>query len=176
MEFKRIMRIKRPNIKKERKLLTTQQWLKLLAGAISLLITGILLQRGSIFVYSDKISKTIEIAFIVTAYAIIESFLLVLSKKGILGLDWIACASFMLCFQTTLQGETLYSQIAVLLTYCGQLFCLTNGLILFVKSAFEKYKKAKEEKAEFVDSVEGLISILTALVAVFFPIVEFLIK
>lgn len=176
MKLKHAAQKERQNTKKLLKPLSTQQWMTLLSMAISLLVTGILLQRGNIYVYSYKITKSIGILFIVIAYIIIASFFLKMSKHGIYGLDWVARSVFILCFQTVQQSSMLCSQIINLLVYCGEIFCLTNGLILFIKSGFEKYKKAKKEQTEFVDNVEGLISIITALAAVLFSIIDLLIR
>ncbi|MBO4914175.1 MAG: hypothetical protein J5449_03130 [Oscillospiraceae bacterium] len=155
-------------MKKQQSSTLTKIWYHALT--ITLLIVSYLLKKPVIFVVSDRIGATIAAVFTFAAHIMLLKTAQNIEGGGIKGPIWIGCGAIML-YQLLLfyPKEKIWHQVSILLLVFCYIFMAVYGtieLLVSLKKKLEEMKKIENKKDKGVESIESLIAIVTALVAI----------
>ena len=148
--------------------------ISLYAITISCLIMGILFQRGSLQVASDKISSTISGFFILASYYLLLKLGKDLKQRDIHGIQSIAWASFIIYLLSySINADTpLWLEILQAVSAAMLIFFLVDGIIRLVFSLVQKIKKMGGTQEKTVESIETVVAVVTSVAAIIISIVE----
>ena len=155
-------------MKKQKNNTLTKIWYHALT--ITLLIVAYLLKKSVIVVASDKVGVTIAAVFTFAAQIMLLKTAQNIEGVGIKGPVSIGCGAIMF-YQLILfyPKEKLWHQISILLMVLFYVFMAVYGIIellVSLKKKLEEMKKIESKKDKGVESIESLIAIVTALVAI----------